>query len=1054
MKFAHFFVDRPIFASVLSLAITIVGAIAYFGLPIAQYPEVVPPTVVITASFPGADAETVAKTVATPIEQEVNGVENMLYMYSQSTSDGTLQLTVTFELGTDPDVAQVLVQNRVALAEPRLPEEVRQIGVTTRKNSPDILMVVHMLSTTDAYDQLYISNYAVLNVRDAIARIPGVGTVNMNGAREYAMRVWLNPPRLNALGLSAGEVVAALREQNIQVAGGALGAEPASPGSAMRTPLRIRGRLERPGEFADIIVKTGEDGRFTRLGDVARIELGARDYVTNGFLDERSAVALLVQQLPGSNALETAQAVRQRMEELSRDFPEGIEYRVVYNPTQFIEQSISELIRTIFEAAALVVLVIIVFLHNWRASLIPILTIPVSLIGTFVAMQAFGFSINNLSLFGLVLAVGIVVDDAIVVVENVERNLHLGMDAREAARQTMTEVGGALVAIGLVLSSVFIPAAFIPGISGQFYQQFALTIATATIISVFNSLTLSPALAALLFRGHRRAGAQDEGKISVVGRMARGFDQAFEALAGAYSGLVARVTRRGLLMGVLYLLLIGSTVLAFRNVPSGFIPAQDQGYLITSIQLPQGASLERTNAVTRKVQGILSGVPGIDHTVAFAGFSGATRTNDSNVSAIFAVLAPFSGRSAPELSGTAILEQARKRVSAVQEARVLMFPPPPVRGLGTAGGFRMMLQDRGGRGTEVLEATARDLIARANATEGLTSVFTSFENATPQLFTDIDRTRAEILDLPVGSVFETLEIYLGSSYVNDFNLLGRTFRVTAQADTEHRMELSDIRDLRAKSNNGALVPIGSVADFSWVTGPSRFPRYNLFPVIEIDGDTVDGYSSGYSMATMQRLADELLPLGISYEWTDLAFQQQREGGSSIYIFPLAVLFVFLVLAALYESWSLPLAIILIVPMCLFSAIGGVMLRGMDNNILTQIGFIVLVGLASKNAILIVEFARQLEAQGKDRFAAAVEAGRLRLRPILMTSFAFIMGVIPLVLAEGAGAEMRQALGTAVFFGMLGVTFFGLVFTPVFYVLVRGLVSRRAGSEDAAPAHAG
>lgn len=1044
MKFAHIFVDRPIFASVLSLVITIIGAIAYFGLPIAQYPEVVPPTVVISAAFPGADAETVADTVATPIEQEVNGVENMLYMYSQSSSDGSTQITVTFELGTDPDVAQVLVQNRVALAEPRLPEEVRQIGVTTLKNSPDILMVVHMLTTDDAYDQLYVSNYAVLNVRDAIARIRGVGAVGMNGAREYAMRVWLDPTRLAALGLGAGEVVAALREQNIQVAGGALGAEPAAPGSAMRTPLRVRGRLERPEEFSDIIVRTGEDGRFTRLGDVARIELGARDYVTNGYLDDREAVALLVQQLPGSNALETAQAVRQRMAELSRDFPDGIEYRIVYDPTQFIEQSISELIRTIFEASALVVLVIVVFLHNWRASIIPILTIPVSLIGTFTVMQAFGFSVNNLSLFGLVLAVGIVVDDAIVVVENVERNLRDGMDAREAARRTMTEVGGALVAIGLVLSSVFIPAAFIPGISGQFYQQFALTIATATIISVFNSLTLSPALSALLFRGHRRA---DDTAGGLVARLARRFDDGFDALSGAYSGLVAKVTRRGFLMSAVYVLLIGSTILAFRGVPAGFVPAQDQGYLITSIQLPQGASLQRTDATTRKVQEILSGVPGIVHTVAFAGFSGATRTNESNVAAIFAVLAPFADRASPELSGPAILGEARKRVGAIQEAQVLMFPPPPVRGLGTAGGFRMMLQDRGGRGTEMLETTARELIARANAEPGLTSVFTSFESETPQLFADIDRTRAEILDVPVGNVFEALEIYLGSTYVNDFNLLGRTYRVTAQADIDHRMELSDIRDLRARSASGALVPLGSVADFSWIVGPSRFPRYNLFPVIEIDGDTVEGFSSGDSLATMERLADELLPLGIGYEWTDLAFQQQREGSSSLYVFPLSVLFVFLVLAALYESWSLPLAIILIVPMCLFSAIGGVMLRGMDNNILTQIGFIVLIGLASKNAILIVEFARQLEARGMDRFAAAVEAGRLRLRPILMTSFAFIMGVVPLALAEGAGAEMRQALGTAVFFGMIGVTAFGLVFTPVFYVLIRGLVLRRREREE-------
>ena len=1042
MKFSHFFVDRPIFASVLSLFILIIGGIGYFTLPIAQYPEVVPPTVIVTASFPGADAETVAKTVATPIEQEMNGVENMLYMYSQSTSDGAMKLTVTFKVGTDVDTAQVFVQNRVATAEPRLPAEVRNIGVTTQKNSPDILMVVHMLTTNKTYDQLYLSNYAILHIRDALARIPGVGGVNLIGAREYAMRIWLDPRRLAALDMTAGDVVAALREQNIQVAGGALGRPPMPKAVAFETPIRVRGRLRDPKAFRDIIVKTGSDGRFTRLGDVARVELGARDYVTAGYLDGQPAMAMLIRQRPGSNALETANAVKAEMAKLARNFPDGIASRIVYNPTEFIEQSISELIKTILEASVLVVLVIIVFLHNWRASLIPIVTIPVSLIGTFSVMAAFGFSINNLTLFGLVLAVGIVVDDAIVVVENVERNLRAGMSARDAAHKTMTEVGGALVAIGLVLSAVFIPTAFIPGISGQFYRQFALTIATATIVSVFSSLTLSPALAAMLFKGNR-GGANDTGGPSPshpLRRFGAAFDRGFEAVAGLYSGLVTRTTARAPIMAGIYVLLIGLTAFAFSRVPGGFIPAQDQGFLITSIQLPEGAAFDRTKAVIRQVQAVLLDVPGVAHTAAFAGFSAATRANASNMGAIFAVLASFKERAAQGLDSGRILAAARHKVAKIQDARILLFPPPPVRGIGTAGGFRMMVQDRGGRGSTALEQATRKLITAANAEPGITSAFTTFNTAKPQLFADIDRTKAEILNLPVGNVFSAIQTYLGSTYVNDFNLLGRTYRVTAQADAPYRRELDDLKDLRARSRSGALVPLGSVADFRYITGPSRYPRYNLFPTAELDGDTVKGFSSGQSLATMEALADKILPAGIGFEWTSLAFQEVNEGNTAVYVLPLAVIFVFLALAALYESWSLPLAIILIVPMCLFSAIGGVMLRGMDNNILTQIGFIVLIGLASKNAVLIVEFARQAEERGCDRFAAAIEACRLRLRPILMTSFAFIMGVIPLLAAAGAGAEMRQALGTAVFFGMLGVTAFGLVFTPVFYVLIRGFVA--------------
>ena len=1051
MNFPRFFIDRPIFATVLSVIIMIVGGIAYFSLPVAQYPEVTPPTVVVTASYPGASAEVIADTVATPIEQEVNGVENMLYMYSQSSADGTMTLTITFELGTDLDQAQVLVQNRVAIAEPRLPEEVRRIGVTTRKNSPDLLLVIHMISPDASRDQLYISNYALLQVRDVLARIDGVGDVQMFGARDYSMRIWLDPDRNAALELTASDIIQALREQNIQVAGGALGQPPLDTDAAFQTNLLLQGRLTDVEQFEQIIVKTGEDGRFTRLGDVARIELGARSYVTNSFMDGQTAVAIVIQQRPGSNALQTAEGVLEAIGELSADFPDGLEYRVIYNPTEFIAESIQELIKTIFEAVALVVLVVIVFLQTWRASIIPIIAIPVSLIGTFAVMAALGFSVNNLTLFGLVLAVGIVVDDAIVVVENVERNLRAGLPAKEAARKTMREVGGALIAISLVLCAVFVPTAFLPGISGQFYQQFALTIAVATVISAFNSLTLSPALSAILLKRHGETDPTASAPFWARPAAAffGAFNRGFDALTNAYSRTVALVTRRGAVMMAVYAGLIALTAWGFTRVPTGFIPPQDQGYFITAIQLPEGASLQRTTEVVRQAEEIILATPGIMHTATFAGFSGATRTNAANTGAIFSTMAPFDER---ELSGDEILADLRQRLFAIQDAFVFTFPPPPVRGIGTAGGFRLMVQDRRGRGSDLLAQATSDLIAAAQAEPGLTSIFTPYQSNVPQIYVDVDRTKAQILNVPIRNVFETLEIYVGSSYVNDFNLFGRTYRVTAQADAPYRLNIEDIARLRTRSANDAIVPLGTIATFDQVAAPDRVPRYNLYPAAEIDGDTIPGFSSGQAIGAMERLADQVLPDGIDFEWTDLAYQQKQAGNTAFFIFPLAVLFVFLVLAAQYESWSLPLSIILIVPMCLSAALAGVALRGMDNNILTQIGFVVLVGLASKNAILIVEFARQLEAEGRDRFAAAVEACRLRLRPILMTSFAFILGVVPLLIATGAGAEMRQALGTAVFFGMLGVTAFGLLFTPVFYVLVRGwFAERETGAEEPAPA---
>ena len=1048
MNISSFFIDRPIFASVISIIIVIVGAISYVTLPVTQYPEIAPPSIVVSANYPGADAETVADTVATPIEQELNGVEGMLYMLSQSTSTGQMRLTITFEVGTDLDAAQVLVQNRVAIAEPRVPEEVRRLGIVTQKSSPDLMMVVHLLSPDDSLDQLYISNYGLLQIRDVLQRIDGVGQIQLFGARDYSMRVWLDPDRIAELGMTAGEVVAAVREQNVQVAGGVLGQPPVPQPGAFHTNIVLQGRLEEEQQFENIVVKATPDGGLVRLSDVARVELGAQEYVNNSYLNGKPAVAVAIFQRPGSNALDTAERVLTTMERLKADFPDGLDYEVVYNPTEFIAQSISELIKTIFEAVALVVLVVLVFLQTWRASIVPIVAIPVSLIGTFAVMAAFGFSINSLTLFGLVLAVGIVVDDAIVVVENVERNLSQGgLAPLQAAHKSMQEVGGAIIAISLVLIGVFLPTAFIEGISGQFYRQFALTIAVATFISAFCSLTLSPALCALLLKPHRGG---HRSRWNPFALFFRGFNRGFDALGRGYGRLVGWLVRLGPVMLALYAGLIGLTGWVFMQVPGGFIPGQDQGYLITIVQLPPGASLERTDRVTKKVEAILQETPGIANTVVFAGFSGATFTNASNAGVIFSALDPFSERQAGGLTADAIVGSTYPRMAPVTEAFVITVPPPPVRGVGTAGGFKMMVEDRRNRGPEALSAAAWQLAGAANADPRLVGVFTPFQVGTPKLYVDLDRAKAEKLNVRVASVFETLETYLGSTFVNDFNLFGRTYRVTAQADGAYRLAEQDIARLRTLSTTGASVPLGSLVTFHYDSGPDRVPRYNLYPTAEVQGNAMPGVSSAEALAVMAGLARQVLPYGFSYEWTELSYQESQASGTELFIFPLCVLFVFLLLAALYESWSLPLAIILIVPMCLLSAVAGLAWTGLANDILAQIGFIVLVGLASKNAILIVEFARQLEEEGRDRFAAAVEACRLRLRPILMTSFAFILGVVPLMVASGAGAEMRQVLGTTVFFGMLGVTAFGLLFTPVFYVLLRGLVVRlRGGARDAA-----
>jgi multidrug efflux pump len=1040
MKFSHFFIERPIFAMVISIVIVIAGLLAYLALPTAQYPEIAPPTVQVTASYPGADPKVIADTVATPIEEQVNGVENMLYMSSQSTADGSMTLTVTFRLGTNLDIAQVLVQNRVAIATPQLPLEVRNLGVTVQKQSPDLMMVVHLLSPSGTYDQAYISNFAFLQIRDPLSRLEGVGNVNVFGAREYSMRIWLNPNKMYARGLTSDDIVLAIQAQNVQVAAGRLGAEPAPPGTDLQLTINTQGRLITPEEFGQIIVKRGDNGEIVYLSDVARTELGAKNYNVTSYLDGKPAQALAIFQLPGSNAVKTAHGVRALMQELSKSFPKGLEYTIVYDPTQFIEQSVEAVIHTLFEAVILVLIVVLVFLQTWRATIIPLLAVPVSLIGTFAVMSVFGFSLNNLSLFGLVLAIGIVVDDAIVVVEAVEHNIEEGMPPKEATRKAMEQVGGAVVAIAIVLSAVFIPTAFIAGITGQFYRQFALTIAVSTVISAFNSLTLSPALAGLLLKP--RDAKKDfltKGFDLILGWFFRLFNKTFNASVRAYVWTVRRLLRLAAIVLLVYVGFLGLTYFGFKSVPAGFIPQQDQGYLIAFGQLPDGASLQRSDEVRTQMSEIALSVPGIIHTVEFTGYSGLDGTNRNNTVTAFLTLAPFEERiKDPRLTGAAITGVVRRKFAQIQDARVLVFPPPPVRGIGNAGGFKMQIQDRRGAGLAALQAATDDLITKGGSGHGLVGLFTSFRSQVPQLYLDIDRRKAETLDVPLNSVFSTLQAYLGSTYVNDFNFVNRTDQVNVQGDSQFRIRPESIRDLYTRNNKNEMVPLGTLMDVREITGPDKVMHYNIYPSAEISGNTLPGVSSGQAIDVMQTLAKENLPGQFGYEWTELSLQEILAGNSSLYIFPLCALFVFLVLAAQYESWSLPLAIILIVPMCLFAAISGVFIRGSDNNIFTQIGFVVLIGLACKNAILIVEFAKQQMDAGLERRDAAVEASKLRLRPILMTSFAFTLGVFPLVRAVGPGSEMRQALGTAVFSGMIGVTFFGIFLTPVFFSVIMKL----------------
>jgi hydrophobe/amphiphile efflux-1 (HAE1) family protein len=1042
MNLGRLSINQPILAMVLSIVLLIVGAIAYTTLPVSEYPQVVPPTVVVTTQYPGASAQTVSDTVAAPIEQQINGVEDMLYLYSQATSNGQLTITVTFKLGTDLDKAQVLVQNRVAIAQPQLPDEVQRNGVVTRKNSPDILMVVFMLSPDDSFDQLYISNYALLQIRDQLLRLDGIGDIQIFGARDYSMRLWLDPDKIANLGLTAGDVLAAIRAQNLQITGGQIAGAPIAD-RAFQPNLTFTGRLKDPDQFENILVKAGEDGRTVRLRDVARIELGALDYTTNSFLLRKTAVAMLVTQRPGSNALATAKGVSTTMAKLKASFPKGLDFNIGYNPTEFIAQSISELIKTIYEAMLLVVIVVLVFLQGWRPAIIPIVAIPVSLIGTFAAMAALGFGVNNLTLFGLVLAVGIVVDDAIVVVENVERHLRDGMSRRDAALKTMEEVGGALVSIALVLCAVFVPTAFLGGISGQFFQQFAVTIAVATAISCFCSLTLSPALASQILQPH--AEKRPPASWNVIGqawaKFTGLFNCGFDWASDRYAGAADFVIRHSAVMLLVYLVLIGSAGWLIATTSQGFIPAQDRGYVIVSVQLPGAASLARTTEIVRQIEKIALDTPGIIRVAAFAGLSGATRTQASNAAALFPVFEEPEIRLKKGLSARVITGDLRKRLSSIEGAFIIVIPPPPVPGIGTGGGFTMRIQDRQGRGPLLLAKATDELVAAARQAPGLTSVFSPFTANTPQVFVDIDRIKTQKLGVPIQNVTDAIEIYFGSAYVNDFNLFGRTYHVTAQADLPFRKETADLARLRTRNAAGDMVMLGSVVDFRDISGPDRVARYNLYPASELQGETLPGTSSTTGIETMTRLAEETLPSGFSYEWTDLSYQQVTGGNSGLYVFPICVLFVYLVLAAQYGSWTLPFSVILIVPMCLLAATIGVRIMGQDVNILTQIGFVVLVGLAAKNAILIVEFARDIELEGRPRLDAVIEACRLRLRPILMTSFAFILGVLPLVVSTGSGSEMRQAVGVAVFFGMLGVTLFGLIFTPVFYVVVRNLADR-------------
>ncbi|CAH0124040.1 MULTISPECIES: efflux RND transporter permease subunit [Pseudomonas] len=1041
MSFPRFFIDRPIFAIVLSVLMMIGGIVAFFHLPLSEYPAVTPPTVQVTASYPGANPQVIAETVAAPLEQVITGVEGMLYMTSQSATDGRMILTATFAQGTNADMAQIQVQNRVSRALPRLPEEVQRLGVVTQKTSPDILMVVHLLSPDQRYDPLYISNYAYLQVRDELSRLPGINDVLVWGAGEYSMRLWLDPDLIAARGLTAGDVITAVREQNVQVAAGSVGQAPDST-AAFQVTVNTLGRLTDEEQFGDIIIRTGDNGQVTRLRDVARIEMGADAYALRSLLDGEPAVALQIIQSPGANALDVAQSVRDTMQRLQTNFPEGLVSRIAYDPTVFVRASLESVAITLMEAILLVVIVVVVFLRNWRASLIPLMAVPVSIIGTFAVMHLMGFSLNTLSLFGLVLSIGIVVDDAIVVVENVERHIENGEEPMQAARRAMSEVTGPIIAITSVLAAVFIPTAFLSGLQGEFYRQFALTIAISTILSAVNSLTLSPALAGLLLRPRHAAVVHDPR--SLRGRAARLLEvlgRPFQRAPQAYGNTVRKVVgRRGVAL-LAYGGLLALTWFGFNAVPAGFVPMQDKYYLVGIAQLPNAASLERTDAVVRQMSKIALDEPGVESVVAFPGLSVNGFVNVPNAAVMFVMLDPFKERTSPDMAAVAIAGRLQAKFASIPDGFLGVFPPPPVPGLGVTGGFKLQVEDRGGVGLEALVQQTQVLMTKATESGQVAGLMTSLDVNAPQLNVDIDRTQVKSQGVRLADVFESLQVYLGSLYVNDFNRFGRTYKVTAQADADHRMQAEAIGRLQVRNAAGDMLPLSAFVTVTPSSGPDRVIHYNGYPSADISGGAMPGVSSGQAVALMERLAQEVLPEGVTYEWTDLTYQQKLAGSSALFIFPLCVLLAYLILAAQYNSWLLPLAVLLIVPMCLLSAILGVWLVEGDNNVFVQIGLVVLVGLAAKNAILIVEFARSLEAEGASPLEAVIHACQLRLRPILMTSLAFIAGVVPLVFASGAGAEMRHAMGVAVFAGMLGVTLFGLFLTPVFYVVMRSLALR-------------
>ncbi len=1049
--FSRYFIDRPILASVPSIIITLAGLAAVYSLPVAQYPEITPPTVRVSCFYPGANAQVVADTVAAPIEQEVNGVEGMLYMSSSCGNDGSYQLAVTFEVGSDLNMAQVLVQNRVALALPKLPDVVKQIGVSTMKRSPDLMLIVNLVSPSGRYGQLYLSNYALIHVRDELARIDGVGDAMLFGQRDYSMRVWLDPAKLVARSMTAGDVVKALREQNVQVAAGQLGQEPAAPGVDFQYVMTTLGRLTEPEQFEQIVVKSGDRGQITRLCDVARVELGARNEDVNNYLDGIPTANLGIFQLPGSNALDTAKRVKDKMKQLAERFPEGVEYRICYDTTPFISESIHEVFNTLRDAVILVALVVLVFLQNWRSALIPLVAVPVAIVGTFAAMAVMGFSLNTLSLFGLVLAIGIVVDDAIVVVEATEHHIEQGLSPRAAAHQAMSEVSAPVIAIGLVLASVFLPCVFITGITGQFFRQFALTIAVSTILSALNSLTLSPALCALLLRErHRHRDPLSWMLNFALGWFFRLFNKGFSLVTSGYLWGVAKLIRVSLLVLAVYGGLLYLTVWSFERMPTGFIPNQDQGYMFVVVQLPDSASLERTDRVMARCDEIIRGTKGVAHTIRIAGQSFVLGVNGSHVGTMFVVLDPFEARRAPGLSADALLASLRARLGQeIEEARVGVFGAPPVRGLGSTGGFKIMVENLEVDDPRTLQEQTDQLVALGNQEPGLVGLFSVFSANTPQLFVDVDRTKCKALGVNLSDVFDTLQIQLGGLYVNDFNLFGRTFQVNVQADIPYRMQPDDMRRLQVRNREGDMVPLSTVAAIRNRSGPFAINRYNMHPAAAISGSSLPDMSSGDVIAAVERLARNNLPSSMGFEWTELMYLQLIAGSTTAFVFGGAVALVFLVLAGQYESWSLPLAVILVVPMCILCSVAGVALAGMDINVFTQIGFVVLVGLASKNAILIVEFAKSKRESGMARREATLAACQLRLRPIMMTSFAFILGVVPLVISSGAGAEMRRTLGTAVFAGMLGVTAFGIFLTPVFYYVIQWFGDRRLARHAAA-----